>query len=381
MMGSEIVPNVQKIVVLRALVLGDLIFILPALEALRNAYPQAKIVYIGRPWAVDFLHDRLPWVDEVIGIRPAPTAHEDFGFLIHPDDSAALFPRLQAEQFDLAFQMQGGGKSSNPLLQQFGARLNIGSREVGAIALDRWLPHDYYQHDVIRNLELAALVGAAAPRWSPFLPVLDSDRQAAEPFLANIRKPYVVIHSGARDIRRCWPAEKFAEVGDWVKRELGLEVVLTGSSVDGETVDQVARNMHEPPVNLSQQLELPALLGILSNSSMVISNDTGVLHTSLAVGASAVGLYWGEYISKSMPLSRERFLPVIAFENHCPQCGMYLDQQEIVSSDPRPCMHLSSFITRITPQQVIHTAERLLEDQQQKGAQMRESPSSALPPC
>jgi ADP-heptose:LPS heptosyltransferase len=359
-MKYEIIPGVKKIAVLRALVLGDLLFILPALDSLRKAYPQAEIVYIGRSWAVDFAQGRLPSVDRVIAIRPAPIADERFGYLIHPEDSAVLLPELRAEGFDLAFQMQGGGKNSNPLVEQFGARINIGSREEGAPSLDRWVTHDYYQHDVIRNLELAALAGAPPVGWAPCLPVLESDRQAAAPYLEAIQKPYVVIHSGARDVRRCWPAEKFAQVADWVKHDLGMEVVLTGSDVDGETAATVERNMRDQPVNLSSQIDLPALTGILEKAQLVISNDTGVLHLALAVGAKAVGLFWSEYISKSMPLSRARFAPVIAFENYCPQCGMYLDTQEIVSSDPRPCMHLESFLTRISTGQVIQAAQKML---------------------
>lgn len=43
-----IVPDVRKIAVVRANALGDFIFALPALEALRAAYPRAEIVLLAR---------------------------------------------------------------------------------------------------------------------------------------------------------------------------------------------------------------------------------------------------------------------------------------------------------------------------------------------
>ncbi|HET8584575.1 MAG TPA: glycosyltransferase family 9 protein, partial [Casimicrobiaceae bacterium] len=52
------VPNARKIAVLRAGALGDLIFTLPALDALRAVYPGAEIVLLGRAWMAKRLHER-----------------------------------------------------------------------------------------------------------------------------------------------------------------------------------------------------------------------------------------------------------------------------------------------------------------------------------
>ncbi|WP_420497453.1 glycosyltransferase family 9 protein [Parafrankia sp. FMc2] len=59
------VEDVRGIVVLRASGLGDFVLALPALEALRAAYPTARIVYLGLPWHTQLLRGRPgPW-DEV----------------------------------------------------------------------------------------------------------------------------------------------------------------------------------------------------------------------------------------------------------------------------------------------------------------------------
>lgn len=50
--------GVRKIAVLRANALGDYVFSLPALDALRAAYPQAEIVLLGQPWHARFLAGR-----------------------------------------------------------------------------------------------------------------------------------------------------------------------------------------------------------------------------------------------------------------------------------------------------------------------------------
>jgi ADP-heptose:LPS heptosyltransferase len=58
-----LVPDIHKIAVLRANGLGDFIFALPALEALRVAYPEAEIVLLAKKWHANFLANRPGPID------------------------------------------------------------------------------------------------------------------------------------------------------------------------------------------------------------------------------------------------------------------------------------------------------------------------------
>ena len=68
----ERLPDVRRIAVLRANALGDFIFTLPALDALRCAYPSAEIVLLGAPWHAKLWRDRPGPVDRVLVVPPAP---------------------------------------------------------------------------------------------------------------------------------------------------------------------------------------------------------------------------------------------------------------------------------------------------------------------
>ena len=354
-------PNVKKIAVLRATALGDLIFALPALHALRAAYPQAEIVYLGRQWHTSFLPGRLDGPHRVIAIPPARGEHIAQGLVIDPAEEPAVLPALQAEGFDLAVQMHGAGEYSNPFVLALGARHTAGLKSQRAVPLERWLPYVYYQNEVARMLEVAALAGAPwlTAGLQPHLPVLESDLTAAAPVLDRLRPPFAVIHPGSTDPRRCWSAQKFAAVAD-ACADQGFQVVITGTSMEAGRIRELEQAMRAPAVNLCDQLTLPGLVGLLSQASLFVGNDSGPLHIALALGARAVGLFWVEYILNSMPLTRERFYPLIAWNRTCPKCGTYCEKPEI-DAPVGPCTHEVSFMEEIALEPVVQGIDVVLQ--------------------
>lgn len=172
-------PRVDKIAVLRANALGDLIFALQALHALRTAYRHAEIVLLGQAWHAELMSGRPSPIDRVIVLPPAPGVN---GPLDMPDTAGTqaererFFAAMQLERFDLAIQLHGGGGYSNPFIRRLGARVTAGLRAADAPPLDRWIPYVYYQHETLRLLEVVGLVGAQPPTTlEPQLAVTEAD--------------------------------------------------------------------------------------------------------------------------------------------------------------------------------------------------------------
>ncbi|HEX6929420.1 MAG TPA: glycosyltransferase family 9 protein, partial [Gammaproteobacteria bacterium] len=210
-MNSNVLENVRKIAVLRANALGDYIFSLPALVALKSAYPQAELVYMGNRWHREFLSGRPGPVDRVIVV---PEDREARGELdgIPSRIATAFFAAMRAESFDLALQMHGGGRASNPFIRELGARTTIGLRADGAVPLDRNIPYSLFHNEVLRYLEVARLAGAPPVTVEPEIVVTDGDYRKLHAACPDLRRPYAVLHPGASDERRRWPAAKMAAV-------------------------------------------------------------------------------------------------------------------------------------------------------------------------
>lgn len=311
------VSGVAKIAVLRANRLGDFVVTLPALTALRAAYPAAEIVLLGLAWHAAFLAGRSQPIDRVVVIPPCRGVGEAEDFVDNPVALDDFFAALVTERFDLALQLHGGGRFSNPFIRRVGARLTVGLRTPEAAPLDRWLPYTPYQHEVLRFLEVVGLVGGGPVPLSPQLAVTADDLAAAERALPDDGRPLVAIHPGATDPRRRWPPAHFAAVGDALAAA-GARVALVGAAEESPLTLAVGGAMATPVADLAGDLTLGGLAGLLARCRVVIGNDSGPLHLAAAVGAPTVGIYWGPNLIHYGPLTRATHHPFVSWRGAFP---------------------------------------------------------------
>lgn len=347
-----LLPEVRHIAVLRANGIGDLMFALPALDALRAAYPQAIITLLATPWHRSFLAGRAAPVDEVVVVPPSLGVRNDSA---RAEDPAALdlfFAKMRRRHFDLALQMHGGGANSNPFVARLGARTTAGLRSAGAPRLDHEIPYLYYQSEVMRLLEVVGLVGADPVNFEPKLPAVEADVAEARSALPGGDSPPVVIHPGAGDPRRRWPTKAFAAVADALSRA-GAAVAVVGSGQDAPLTEAVVSAMREPAVDLAGRLSLGGLAGLASISRVVVSNDSGPLHLAAAVGAPTVGIFWCGNMINAGPAYRTRHRPQISWRLECPICGVDCTRSH--------CSHDASFVAEVPVEAVNAAALELFE--------------------
>jgi ADP-heptose:LPS heptosyltransferase len=347
------VHDVASVAVVRASGLGDLVFALPALGALRDAYPSARITLLANARHQELLAGRPSPADEV-EVIPAygGVSLGEHGTQSGPEIDA-FFARMRARQFDIALQLHGGGGNSNPFVQRLGARVTAGSCAPGAPPLDRWIRYETYYPEVLRCVEVVRLVGAGAPAdLAPRLSIVDDDYERAQVVLQCHDRPIAVLHPGATDPRRRWPAARFAAVGS-VLAEWGFDVVVTGSDTEDEVATGVADQMIGRARVLAGLTSLSGLLGVLACASVVVANDTGPLHLAAAVGTPTVGIYWvGNALNYGMhAMSANR--RCISWQVDCPECGAHCMHES--------CGHNASFVTDVSVADVLGATRDVLD--------------------
>lgn len=336
------IPGAARIAALRANGLGDFIFTLPALHALRAAYPEAEIVLLGKQWHQDFLAGRPGPVDRVEVVPPAKGVSRPDTWDGQDAQSETLLEdflrRMQAEQFDLALQLHGGGRHSNPFVGRLGARITAGMRAPGAPPLDRWTRYEYWQGEITRLLEVVQLVGARPVEIEPRIALTERDLRESCEAAPETGRPLVVLHPGAGDPRRRWPADRFAAVADALARR-GCQIALVGVAEERPVARAVLESMRAEALDQCGALSLNGLAGLLARAALVIANDSGPRHLAEALGTPTVGLYWCGNLINAGPVFRTYHRPHLSWRLNCPVCGQ--------NTLHDPCGHQESIVDEI----------------------------------
>lgn len=362
-------PDISRIALLRGGGLGDLMFALPAVTALKAAYPGATLTLLGTPIHHALVSETRSPVDDVMvlpfaeGVRPGE------------EDTAAtgkFYRAVNERHFDLAVQLHGGGRYSNPFLLRLGARHTAGSATPDAAPLERTLPYTYYQHEPMRALEVAGLAGAPPVE-------LEAKLRPEDRFVAGLPDtlgfalppdgaPLLVIHPGASDPRRRWPTAGFAAVAR-AAADGGCQVLVVGDGSETGLADavvaaavghSVGRSDSKPAkrvASLAGRLRLGDLAALLARADVVVANDSGPRHLAQALGTRTVGIYWAGNALTSGPLGRGRHRLHLSWTTHCPVCGA--DVTQVGWTAPR-CPHDECLVAGIRPEDVYEDVRSLL---------------------
>lgn len=339
--------DVSRIAVLRGGGLGDLIFAIPAVSALKAAYPGSTLTLLGTPVHKALTGATQSPVDEVQvlpfseGVRPGK---ED------PAELDRFFARMRERQFDLAVQLHGGGRHSNPFLLRLGARHTVGTRTADAASLDRSVPYLYYQHEPLRALEVAGFAGAFPVDLEARLHPADRADAALPPELdQHTSQPLVTLHPGATDPRRRWPADRFAELAAACTAD-GCQVVVVGDDSERPLAQQIVQ-LAEPAsvISLAGALDMGGLVAVLARSAVVVGNDSGPRHLAQALGIPTVGIFWAGNMINAAALGRSIHRLHASWVTACPVCG--IDVTQVGWTAPR-CAHDESLVAGVGVREV-----------------------------
>ncbi len=275
------IGNFKKIAIFRALQLGDMLCAIPAVRALRAAYPDAEITLLGLPWAESFTQrfhkyfDRFIHFPGYIGLPEQPFDERKF---------YAFLEEIRAEKFDLILQMQGNGTIVNQLLHQFGATHVAGFHNKDSyVDSPLFLEYPEDGHEIDRHLSLMKHLGIAPRGRYLEFPLTAKDYLSFASLNLSVEPhKYICVHPGSRGTWRQWPPRYFAMLADYCS-DMGFDLVVTGTESEKNITRQLISHLRHPAIDLTGLTDLGSLAVLIKNAFMLISNCTGVSHIASAL--------------------------------------------------------------------------------------------------
>jgi ADP-heptose:LPS heptosyltransferase len=255
--------------VLRALGLGDLLTSVPALRGLREHHAAARITLAVPAWLAPLaLHTGL--VDATLDVRS-------------PDGA----PPVGAAP-ELAVNLHGRGPQSHRWLLAARPSGLIAFHHADIAASRNGPDWDGAEHEVRRWCRLLSSAGIDAhpERIRITAPVATSWPHRGP----DAGRPRAIIHAGAKDGARRWPAERWAAV---IRRlSATYDIVLTGSSGERWLASWVAHAGRLPASTVvAGRTDVLELAAVVAAADLVLSGDTGVAHLATALGRPSVVLF------------------------------------------------------------------------------------------
>ncbi len=297
---------ITRIAIVRSLPgLGDLLCAVPAMRALRQAFPQAQITLIGLPWAQTFVERFRHYLDNFLEFPGYPGIPE-----VSPQvrKLPEFLARVHQQNFDLVLQMHGSGVVSNTFAALLNARIHAGFYLPGHYCPDPdyFLPYPEGESEIWRHLRLMEFLGIPLQGDALEFPLHEEDFSALHSVeqVQKLQKgKYVCIHPGASVPEKRWSAAKFADVADAIAAR-GFQVVLTGTASEANLTQAVAKIMRSEPIDLAGRTSLGAMAALLNNAALLVCNDTGVSHLAAALQVKSVVIFTNSEVNRWAPLNR-----------------------------------------------------------------------------
>lgn len=307
-----------KLLVVKPADLGDLLFVTPALRALRETYPDAQIDVLAPPSSSPLLRG-CPYIDEVLAFdKYSFDEPDDFLRPANWQPLLVLAWQLRRRKYDAVViprhltTLMGTLKFAS-LAYATGAPYRVGlDNGRGWFLTHRAIDEGFgARHEVEYDLTVVARIGAHTDDTRLWVP-RDPDAEAwAEALVGVLARPLLVVHPGSGDYStaRRWPAERFAALIDrWLARHEGTVLLMDASA---EVTKRVRETATLPVLDLGGRTTLLQTIALLRRADLFVGNDSGPLHLAAGVGVPALGIYgltnqdaWGPWGDRTAIVSR-----------------------------------------------------------------------------
>jgi heptosyltransferase I len=293
--------------VVRLSSIGDIVHALPAVSALGETFPWARIT-----WVIEDRYARLlqgnPFVSRVItvdtlGWRRHLTSRDAWRHIL------SAIRCLRDSDFDAVLDFQGLVKSG-VIARICHSRSRVGfarpwlKEPVAAFFYNQRVHATESKHAIQENLALAASVGAQCSTWRFPLPCSEADEKYVDQMLVERDvAEFIILNPGGGWIAKRWPPAYYAELIRRLDPIFPGSFILTGSPPEGSVIQKIilasgSARAHYFPTGLEQ------FLALARRAKLFVGGDTGPLHLASALGVPIVAFYGPTDPTRNGPFSK-----------------------------------------------------------------------------
>jgi len=294
--------NFERLLIVRLSAMGDVIHTLPAVQAVRNEFPQASIGWIVEERWTELLcapgagrrgprSAERPLVDWVHTVRLREWG-KSFFRVATAERVARTFNDVRAGRYEVAIDLQGAIRSA-VLARWSGADVVAGSAEPRESPASLWYTRPVVArgaHVIEQNLSVASgavgrslqMTGAEFPRDAA------AEQKIGEWMARTGVRDFAILNPGAGWGAKRWPAERYGQVA----RALGKDGVRSVLNC-GPGEESLAREAEAASdgAAVAMQCSISELIALTRRARLFVGGDTGPLHLAAALSVAVVAIF------------------------------------------------------------------------------------------
>jgi heptosyltransferase-1 len=292
----------ERLLIVRLSAMGDVIHALPAAQALRQAFPHARIGWLIEERWVELLcaprtprqgprSPRRPLVDWVHTVDLKGWRKSLFS--IHTlEGIARVWNDIRAAQYEVAIDLQGAIRSA-VLARWSGAPIVYGAKEPRESPAALWYTRQVTTQRAHVIEQTLSIVEALAGRNLSYEPVeFPSDSAAEERITQQLQhagvSEFAILNPGAGWGAKQWPAERYGAVAVALAK-CGLQSVVNF----GPGEESLAREVEASSEGAARPLQcsISELVALTRRARLFVGGDTGPLHLAAALRVPIVAIF------------------------------------------------------------------------------------------
>lgn len=329
----------NKILVVGPAWVGDMVMAQCLFKLLKQQDPSVLMDVLAPGWSVPLLA-RMPEVSESLVM---PLGHGMLGF----GERRRIGRELRARHYQKAIVLPNSFKSA---LIPWWANIPVrtgwrGEMRYGVLNDVRILDKQRYPLMIEQFMALGLPVNAPLPTVypKPQLMISEENRERVlNEYQLTTDCPILVMCPGAEfGPAKRWPEEHYATVAN-EKLKLGWQVWIVGSAKDQPVAEKIMALTGQRCINLTGKTKLEEAVDLLSMATVVVSNDSGLMHIAAALQKPLIAVYGPTSAAFTPPLNPEAKVLSLSlacqpcFQRECPlkhhRCMKELQPQQIISA-------------------------------------------------
>lgn len=323
-MGKKTGLTVKKVLVRAPNWIGDAVMCLPAIDAVKRLYPEARITVLTRARAVPVFENN-PAVAQVLEYS-GKSDHRGVGGKLR------LVKELRTRGFDAAVLLQNAFDAAFIALLTGIPRRYGYARDFRSLLLTEAVPLTdkiKTRHQIFYYLNLVAAVGGDPAEIdshppAPRITLTDAEEAWAVDFYKRggfslKDEAFIGVAPGASyGPAKIWPPDRYAEVLTRFSKEHNLIPVVFGGAEDAPSCAMVTKMTGANVINLAGRLSLRQSMSLLKTLKVFLTNDSGAMHISSALGVPTVAVFGSTDPSLTGPVDKKSI--VLIKKQPCSPC-------------------------------------------------------------